>query len=154
MHAGLLTHVVVIEMSWADSLSDAVRQQVHFGRTHPEYQLTKAPWLHIGHRQLKNNSCVDLQMHINVVCVRVWPLWPVCESVAVWVWASHRSQTILKGSSTMVIHRPVKMFVLIRTVERELSHHFGFTCYDQHLLCLLKTGKTSSTSRYYKLCII
>lgn len=42
MHAGLARLVVVIEMSWADSLSDAVSQQVHFGITHPEYQLNKA----------------------------------------------------------------------------------------------------------------
>lgn len=48
MHAGLAGLVVVIEMSWADSLSDAVSQQVHFGITHPEYQLTKAPGVHGG----------------------------------------------------------------------------------------------------------
>lgn len=42
MHAWLARLVVVIEMSWADSLSDAVSQRVHFGITHPEYQLTKA----------------------------------------------------------------------------------------------------------------
>lgn len=42
MHAGLARHVVVIEMSRADSLSDAVSQRVHFGITHPEHQLSKA----------------------------------------------------------------------------------------------------------------
>ncbi len=74
MHAGLARLVVVIEMSWVDSLSDAVSQQVHFGITHPEYQLTKAPGVHGVQRQHKNNSCVSLRMHINVVCVRVWPV--------------------------------------------------------------------------------
>lgn len=74
MHAGLARLVVVIEMSWTDSLSDAVNQQVHFGRTHPEYQLTKAPAVCRGHPQHRNNSCVGLQVHINVVCVRVWPV--------------------------------------------------------------------------------
>lgn len=74
MHAGLARLVVVIEKSWADSLSDAVSQQVHFGRTHPEYQLTKAPAAHGGHPKRKNNSCVGLQMHMIVVCVRVWPV--------------------------------------------------------------------------------
>lgn len=77
MRAGLARLVVVIEMSWADSLSDAVSQQGHFGITHPEYQLTKAPGVRDGHRQHKNNSCVGLRMHINVVCVRVWAAWPV-----------------------------------------------------------------------------
>lgn len=48
MHAGLARLAVVIEMSWADSLSDAVSQQVHFGITHPEYQLTEAPGVHRG----------------------------------------------------------------------------------------------------------
>lgn len=43
MHAGPARLVVVVEMSQADSLSDAVSQRVHFGITHPEYQLTKAP---------------------------------------------------------------------------------------------------------------
>lgn len=43
MHAGPARLVVVVEMSRADSLSDAVSQRVHFGITHPEYQLTKAP---------------------------------------------------------------------------------------------------------------
>lgn len=38
---GSLTHVelgrlVITEMSWADSLSDAVSPQAHFGRSHPE----------------------------------------------------------------------------------------------------------------------
>lgn len=59
MHAGL-ARLVVIEMSWADSLSHAVSQQVHFGTTHPEYQLTKALGVHRVHRQHKNNSCVGL----------------------------------------------------------------------------------------------
>lgn len=36
MHAGLAGLDVVIGMNWADSLSDAVSQQVHFGITHPE----------------------------------------------------------------------------------------------------------------------
>lgn len=42
MHAEQARLVVVIEMSGPDSLSDAVSRQVHFERTHPEYQLTKA----------------------------------------------------------------------------------------------------------------
>lgn len=31
-----------------------------------------------GHPQRKNNSCVGLQMHVIVVCARVWPVRPVC----------------------------------------------------------------------------
>lgn len=85
MHAGLARLVVVIEMSWADSLSDAVSQQVHFGITHPEYQLSKAPGVHGGHCQHKNNSCVPLNAHkccpcscvACVTCLRIWDVW-VC----------------------------------------------------------------------------
>ena len=50
MHSELHRHVV-IEMSWLDSLSDAVNQQIHFGITPPEDQMTKAPTL-LGGTQL------------------------------------------------------------------------------------------------------
>lgn len=53
MHAGLARLVVVTEMSWADSLSDSVSQQVRFGITEPEYQLSKAPGV-----QHKNSCCI------------------------------------------------------------------------------------------------
>lgn len=72
MHAGQ-ARLVVIEMSGPDSLSDAVRRQVHFGRTHPEYQLTKALGVHRGAITAQKQQLSDLQMHINVVCACVWP---------------------------------------------------------------------------------
>lgn len=35
-------------------------------------------WVYVGGQpQHKNNSCADLQMHINVVCAHVWP-WVTC----------------------------------------------------------------------------
>lgn len=59
MHAEQARLVVVIEMSGPDSLSDAVSRQVHFERTHPEYQLTKAmsACRERGGGGHKNSSC-------------------------------------------------------------------------------------------------
>lgn len=74
MHAEQARLVVVIEMSGPDSLSDAVSRQVHFERTHPEYQLTKAMSA-CRERGVGGGGAQKQQLctHVNVVCVCVWP---------------------------------------------------------------------------------
>lgn len=73
MHAGQ-ARLVVIEMSGPDSLSDAVRRQVHFGRTHPEYQLTKALGVHRGATTAqKQQLCRPLNAHKCCLCSCVAP---------------------------------------------------------------------------------
>lgn len=73
MHAGQ-ARLVVIEMSGPDSLSDAVRRQVHFGRTHPEYQLTKALGVHRGATAAqKQQLCRPPNAHKCCLCSCVAP---------------------------------------------------------------------------------
>lgn len=82
MHAEQTGLLVVIEMSRPDSLSTAVSRQVHFETTHPEHQLTKALSVcrggEAGGWGGGGCSTKTTVVHVNVVCVRVWPERPVC----------------------------------------------------------------------------
>lgn len=81
-----------------------------------------------GDPQRKNNSCVGLQMHIIVVCVRVWPVRPVC----VWMFGCGLH------TASIVFFEGVQPWQSTKT-----ANHFSYwSPAAEHDVCLQCTVKT------------